>query len=249
MLRLGVARHKESLYRVLRRFQKLGKSPIESKDFGFFPGVGRVPSIYYLTKFGAGLLAEYLGCYQSEINYPKGVKIFQRDYFHRLYTIDFHIALRQQAEKENSKIILFETYFDKVGSNRNGAFSQPLKAKTKINFPSSGEFFIPDIIFHSIPAEGKPSIYAVEIHNGKDTKRFLRQFETYVNALTEGVITEHFHLNIPARVAFVFEFDSAKKYAIQRAKQKKNIDAFYPYFSFNTIQNIQKDFSKGWEIL
>lgn len=79
----------------------------------------------------------------EEIRMPIGrAKLFFKDYFHRKYTIDFHIKLRKWAKKIQIELCFFDTYFDKIGNNRK---NKNLKAKTKLDVGNS--YLIADAVF------------------------------------------------------------------------------------------------------
>ena len=117
LLRLGVASHVNSLRRTLRRFETARKY-VDWAEFGVLPQIGRLPRVYYLTERGARYLAEAWRVEPAEINYPRGVKLFSRDYFHRGATIDFHIELRRFAAQYGLTVEVFHSYFDTAGANR-----------------------------------------------------------------------------------------------------------------------------------
>ena len=170
LLRLGVASHVNSLRRTLRRFET-GRKYVDWAEFGVLPRIGRLPRVYYLTERGARYLAEAWRVEPAEINYPRGVKLFSRDYFHRGATIDFHIELRRFAAQYGLTVEVFHSYFDTAGANRNENPADRLRHLSKV--PLEDSFFIPDAIFAVRASDGSRYLFVLEVYNGIDTKRVL----------------------------------------------------------------------------
>ncbi len=242
--RLGIARHKPSVYKVLRRFQSVRSKLIEKKDFGFIAGVGNLHSVYYLTRQGAAFLAEVQRIDPTEIKYPKGVHIFTRDYFHRVSTIDFHIAFRQWAQRTGARVEFFDTYFDKTGSNRHSRSGKKLRAQTRVDL--SEAFFIPDAIYLYTTVDERRRLVTLEIHNGMDTGRFMKQMEVHLRALEEGAVSDKYGLPFANRVQWVFEHEAALKAALRRMQQRTEVEGFRDYVDFDTIEQVKEDFAGGW---
>lgn len=242
--RLGIAEHRESVYRVLRRFKTTRRKLVEKKDFGFSPGRGNLPSVFYLSRQGAAFLADVHRADPSGIKYPKGVHVFERDYFHRMATIDFHIALRQWANQKGAIIDFFDTYFDKTGSNRGRRSGDKLRARTRVDL--SDRFFIPDAIYLYTTADGRKHLAVVEIHNGMDTGRFMRQMEPHIQALREGAVTDKYGLDFANRSQWIFEHQAAMHAALKRIRRRHAWHQYRPFVDFNTIENVRADFEGGW---
>src|SRR5512132_1230456 len=187
LVRLGVASHINSLRRTLRRFET-GRKYVDWAEFGVLPQIGRLPRVYYLTERGARYLAEAWRVEPAEINYPRGVKLFSRDYFHRGATIDFHIELRRFAAQYGLAVEFFHSYFDTTGANRSEYPAERLRHLSKV--PLEDSFFIPDAIFAVRAPDGARYLFALEVYNGIDTKRVHAQLEKHLVALGEGRISE-----------------------------------------------------------
>lgn len=243
-VRLGVNTHAQSVQRTLRRFKQYRKPFIGKKDFGFIAGVGNLHSVYYLTRHGAALLAEYYRVDISEINYPKGVPDFSKDYFHRWYTVDVHIAFRQWAKKAGTDIEFFHTYFDHTGSNRAGGRKGRLRPRTKIDLADGS--FVPDAIYLAISPDGKKHFAVVEVHNGKDTGRFLQQMEKHALALHTGAVAEAYGLALNNRVRWVFEHEATMKAAMRRIQQEARFTPLRDWVDFNTVERIRENITVGW---
>lgn len=244
--RLGVASHLNSLRRTLRRFDTTRKL-VDFAEFGTLPKIGRLPRVYYLTHRGAKYLAEAWRADQKEINYPKGVKLFSRDYFHRAATIDFHVELRLFAEKHGIEVEFFHTYFDTKGANRNTEPADRLERLTKV--PMKDGFFIPDGVFAVRAPDGKRYLFALEIYNGIDTKRVHQQLIKHLECLREGAITELYGFETANRVLCVFETESALQAAERRLADDEVFSGAKQHFSFSTLPRIREDFAAGWVFL
>jgi len=237
-IQLGLARHRESVHRILSRFDRSRQKLVDKKDLGAIPGQGRLPIVYYLTKLGAHTLAEYPRVDPSEIAYPKSVNFFKKDFEHRQYAVDFHIALRQWAEKQNAVIEFVDSYFDSTGSNRNAGKQDTLKAQTRVEL--SNGFIIPDMIYGVMLSNGKPCLTAVEIHNGKDTGRFIRQIEKHIQALQEGSVTDKYKMNVACFVLGIFEHASIRDASLKRLQQRDDWNTYQNFIALETLDNLRR---------
>ena len=244
LIRLGVAKHKPSVYKIIGRFKTLPRKLIEQKNFAFNPGRGNVHSVYYLTRQGAELLADVFGVDPSRIKYPRGQTIFEDDYFHRVATIDFHIAVRRQARKAGATITFFETYFDKTGSNRKKRSGDRLRARTRVGV--GDRFFNADAIYHYVPPKQQGMLAVFEMHNGRDTGRFMRQLSLRIDALEAGSINEKYQISDPCILQCVFEHESTMNAVIRRLQQQPDLEGFRDYVGLITIEEVRKDFSRSW---
>lgn len=65
-------------------------------------------------------LRDELGHYEEDIKFVKTRgNIFERDYFHRVYIIDFFIGFYMWLVKMDYDLDFFSYYFEKIVSNRN----------------------------------------------------------------------------------------------------------------------------------
>ncbi len=174
-------------------FSKLetGRQPLaKAHNAGRFIGYGQLPYIHYLTKYGAIALAEYYRVPLEKIIYPKGGVQFQRDIFHRIKVIDYHIKFRQWAKQHGYRITIADMYFDKIGSQRQGG----QVSKTKVIL-SDGSFIEPDAIL-GIQHQGQDSIYVLEYHRHTDKKRVAQQLSKVRQAIdSDGAINRKYQVN------------------------------------------------------
>ena len=246
LFRLGVASHLNSVRRALRRFDT-NRKLVDFDEFGALPRIGKLPRIYYLTHRGAKCLAEAWRVDQKEINYPRGVKLFSRDYFHRVATIDFHVELRLFSEKHDIAVEFFHTYFDTKGANRNTKPGDRLERLTKI--PMKDGVFIPDGVFAVRTPDGERYLFSLEIYNGRDTKRVHQQLEKHLLCLREGSITELYGFQKANRVLCVFESEPALRAIEKRLAGDEVFSAAKRQFSLTTLPRIRENFAAGWVFL
>lgn len=131
-----------------------------------------------------------LGEYEEDIKCVKGRgNLFERDYFHRLYTIDFFIAYYKWLAETGYSSEFFNYYFEKEGSNRN----RHKTSSKAVNLLQIGEEkIIPDGIAAFTMPE-RAYLFLFEQHNGKDTKRAMKQLYGHVQALVEGSASQKYN--------------------------------------------------------
>lgn len=211
------------------------------------PKKGRVESVYSLSSFGKRVLIEEFDLTEDEIRAPSGRSFAYRDYFHRRYTIDFHIALEQWANANKLSIPLFETYFDKVGNNRT---SGNLRSKTKIEI-SDSYFIIPDATF-LIDGRRESELFLFEMHNGKDTKRMLKQIHQHAQAMVSRAVHKQYHYDTDKRyrVLILFELKNTMEAFIKRASQEKVFRLIQEYFLLKSLEELNTTpIEKNWKTL
>jgi hypothetical protein len=245
MLRLGIATNKYTLSRYLTRLSR-GNRPFTAwTDFGNLPKIGRLPRIHYLLKRGAKALAEVWRVEEREINYPRGVRIFSRDYFHRVNTVDFHIALRSFAAKNGFEMDFFHTYFDYIGVNRSNNPKRK-KRKTLTWVPLGEGYLVPDINFGVTDATGKPWVCTTEIYRGFATGRVHQQLKKHLYALHEQSISKAYSYPRAVRILAVCENDNAMTAVMKRIRGDRLFSESERFFLFSTLKWIQMDFAGGW---
>jgi len=230
-LTLQISNNKSNLVRPIKDL--LFYNFIGKLTFGVDPKKWKLENIYYLKNKWVRFLQEQLK-YNDDtvIKYPIWTSsMFFRDYYHRLYTIQFHIKLFIYLVQNNWTIKTFDTYFDKIGSNRIDA---NLKAKTKLIF-KDGSYFIPDAICLYEKAN-KPYIFTFEMYRGKDTKRVLKQFIKHLKALHEWLPSKVFNKKIGSKVLCLFNTREAMINVIKRFTQDSKFNNFDNLFIFNYLE-------------
>ncbi len=250
--RLGVNGHEKSVSRTMKRFfdkRRFRREYVGQKNFPVVRGADtNLPSVYYLKYQGAKLLAEYYRIPVSEINYPLSEPAYRQDYYHRIHTVDVHIALRQWAERVGADVGVVDVYFDHVGNTRTGGKKNPLRKQTRIPLgkDEDGRFFEPDLIYLVTMPDGRRQFATVEIHNTRDVKRFLEQMETHAEAITTGAVGIHYEIEIDNRVRWVFWHEGTMFAAMKRIRASGDFEDLRHLIEFNTIDKVKKDFTDGW---
>lgn len=244
MLILGVSKNYNSL-RNYTLSRLMNRKAIKGHDFGWIPQVGRLAKIYYLTPTGAELLAEALRIDSSEIEYPKGGVQFSRDYLHRIHFINFHIYFREWIKETKSELDFFQSYFDKIGSQRAGKVRSTAKTRVQLK----GKTFIPDgITRYQEPNQGKSRLVIIEIHNGVHSKRITEQLVQHMEALQEGLFSHKYGHGVANFVLSIHEHESTLKSVKNRLMNRAEFKPFLPLFLFNTQAQTNQNFSKNWTL-
>jgi hypothetical protein len=200
-----------------------------------------------MEKRGANLLADTFQLDPEEVSYEKVKPPFLQDYYHRVATIDFHIELDIFAKRMKCEVEFFHTYFDTEGANRGTPPANRLRRLTKVKV---GKYhIIPDAIFLLRDPEGKQHLFAVEIYNGFDTKRVVKQLQKHVQAQSEGAISDAYGLALPYRVLLVFDTEEAMQAALKRVKETPDFAEMGSYFAFKSMNGLKRDFAFGWRYL
>jgi len=233
LLTLNIAKSKPNLVRPIKDL--LFYSLVWKLTFGVDPKRWKLENIYYLK-------IKWVKFLQDELNYNEDARtikypiwtnsLFFRDYFHRLSTIEFHIQLFIYLVQNSWTIKIFDTYFDKIWSNRIDA---NLKAKTKLIF-DDGSYFIPDAIC-LYEKQNKPHIFTFEIYRGNDTKRVLKQFNNHLKALNQGLPSKVFNKKIGSKVFVLFDTINAMNSVMQRFSTDSKFINFDNLFIFNYLDN------------
>ncbi|MEY8214278.1 MAG: replication-relaxation family protein [Colwellia sp.] len=211
-----------------------------SKDFGFYPGFGRLPRIHFLSTKGAGFLAENLELEREKIKVPKENKLmFQRDYFHRVASVDFNIGLSKYCKLKGFNKVFFDYYFDMNGSQRNG------DGKAKNALPVGELQIIPDGV-GKVSTQKGDTVFLFEQHNGKDTKRAVQQIFNHMQAIAEMSANKKYNHQKSVRVLYIFESGSCKKAVVRELYKRQDITSFKDYFLFKTQEQLQENFNENW---
>jgi hypothetical protein len=218
----------------------------EKMSFGTIPIKGRFQDLHFLTERGAKMLIESLDLEPEEVKHPsRASTFFKNDYLHRVSTIDLMISFNQWTEKNGYIIDLFDTYFDKVGSQR--ATETGVQSKTRFDLPN-GKNISPDAVV-KYEANGKNYLFCLEVYNGKDTKRVIDQIRKLTYATFEGIPSKKYDHNKTNRNLILFEFDDYKNYAIDRIKKDPYLSQFEgleKVFFFSSIEAQKLDFGANW---
>jgi len=240
MLTLNISTQKSNLSNSLKPL-KLSRRPfIGEMRFGSDPSKGKLESFYYLMNKGVKALIENGIKEKDEIKVPKGRStLFSSDYLHRKITINSHIRCQIECQNNNLELLQFDRYFDKTGNNR---ISKNLRAKTSIKF-SSG-YLIADGSF--LVSKGDQSkLFAIEIYNDRNTKRIIHQLKQHSYGIEESSLCIHFNIEKGHRVCSVFSHIGIMEAVMKRF----NPDRYKDYYLFKTVDQMNDDFLKNWQLL
>jgi hypothetical protein len=251
------------IQRVRQATGKLSSYPSEKKPFiyrerhGVSARLGRLEDVFYLSEYGAGILAEIQNRDSEEISFIKNVKDVHSDYWHRKYCVDFHMLLNRAIAKEYAdklEVVTFDHYFDKSGANHT---SDPttgrLRSRTRADFslkdPSSKKYIIPDVnfILQRIGSPEKKALFCLEMTNGRDTKRILKQITQHKEALSQGVLAEKYGLNTNHKALFLFSETGLLNAVLKRIFEVEGIKSFQKCFYFAFFEDTKKDLFNNWQ--
>ncbi len=215
---------------------KRAKPLVHVQDFGWIPGYGRLESIYQLTKLGAHTLAEFRRCSTEDIEYPKSLLKFQKDYQHRKGLVDIHIAIRAwEADNVERVLLKFDPYY----------FRPNKRAKTQLHFkpdsklpPDYPKQIEPDaIVEYTVNGEGY--IAVIELHWATDTRRVAKQIDRHITALSQNIVAEKYRHLSPHYVISVHENPKNKK-SVQKwfseSHEATNFSEFFDWYEFDTFK-------------
>ncbi|MEZ8738275.1 hypothetical protein AB4189_09690 [Vibrio sp. 10N.286.49.E1] len=242
LMRLMGYKENSHINSMLKRMRERRRPLIKRKEFGFYPGAGRLAPVHFLTRYGADFLVDYLGFDANKIKVPKEhYPLFVRDYFHRKSTIDFNISLKLFCNEHNFEKKFFNYYFEQVGSQRNrtARFINSLKIREDLTI-------IPDGIGKI--ATNEDNLFLFEQHNGSDTKRAVNQIINHISAIEIGVVSEIFNYPRGVRVIYVFEKESCKISVIKELYKIDRIRNFIPYFLFKSQGELNDKFNERWTL-
>jgi hypothetical protein len=239
LMRLGVSKDKRHLYTVLGRLQKANRKPREigELDFGAVPGKGRLSRLYFLTKRGADLLESARKDLEG-VAYVQRATKFNQDYWHRVHTVDVHIALRSFATRDRHEVRYFKTYFEYARQNL---------AVTRVILESA--IIVPDAICMLDCADGYERLFVLEMANGSDTGRIAKQIDRYIEAIEQRAIERAVGADAetPARVLFVFEHMRTLQNLRARLKGDRRLEKWSDYFFSKPLDQMASvPFRENW---
>jgi len=220
---------------------KQGRYPlVKTKDFGRWPGYGRLPHIHYLSPRGVKYLAEVNAVPEKSIRYPKGGVQFTRDLFHRIAVIDCHIAIRKWAEQQGYEITHAALYFDKHGAQR----GQGQVCDTRLELGNMG-IIEPDGIFVLRRDEFVVPLI-LEVHRYPDSKRIAEQLSKHGYGIHIGALNAIYSLGVSPIILSVHEQEYSMLSAQKRLRDAPGFEPFSQGFVFNTVDQVKTDLTKGW---
>ncbi len=238
-LKLDYKISRNQLYSKLKPMREDAKPLVKSIDFGSIPGVGRLDAIYCLSTHGAKVVRD-LGVAENEINYPKRVTAFKNEYNHRIFCVDFHIALNSFAGEIGANVDLFETYYSD-GKKRGK------KGVPRTSFELDGSPIVPDAIFSFTTNDGIRRLCCFEQHNGEDAKRLINQLENYSPFLFSKTIEQAYDYPHSSRVLIVFESQKCLEKVQAAFAKNEALQPFAKHYFLKTNDDLEnKPFKDEW---
>lgn len=258
LMRLGVTKNKSHLSRTLSQLKDtkplVATIPFSKGNRGnktFDPYQEAYENVAYLLPRGAKALMQEFQMQPHQINYPKGQNISYKDYYHRHRTIDNHLALAAAIEQKGFELLFFHHYFDKIGNNRS---LKNQRAKTKIDLTNK-RYIIADACF-AIETDKFNELYCVEMHNGKESKRILKELVNYSEALQLGSATlkyqEEYGCKRGARILNVFTYPNTMQAVLRRIVEEKTLHPkAYQFYLFKTWEEVKNgdSFFEDWHTI
>jgi hypothetical protein len=231
-VRLGITKSKNGMYKALRGVSDEHKPSTLKISCNPNPAIGRLETVYYLSNIGVKHLVT-LGLEVGDIKYPKRDSVsFASDYYHRIYTVDFFISLKNWAIGKGKYLPDFFYYFQQSsGSQRNNKGGKSL-SDTRLDIEMEGVgYIVPDGVFTLKRKDKTPIFGLFEQHNGKDTKKLLGQIRAHCVAMKLGAPSLKYNIQhdreyIANRVFVSFEHEACMQATMHRLA--KNSD-FLPY--------------------
>src|SRR5262249_15906813 len=153
------------------------------------------------------------------------------DYFHRVHTIDCHIAVCQWATSADNSVEFFDTYFDHSSARR---------PRTQVRLRKG--VIIPDAVFRLVDPDGEARLFALEMYNRRQTHRVEQELARYLLALKHEAIEEAYSHPAALRVLCVFDEPSALDLVLKRVVRQPDFQTFGAQFFFKTLTDLTSDF-------
>ncbi len=240
LLQLGIMTDRANINKQLAELRNRFKPFVGSISFGVHPKLGKLESVHYLTAHGALILKECFG-ESFFVRFPKGSNgLFQQDYFHRINTINVHLAFNKWAMTNDLDLLFFRTYFDKLSSGKEKGF----RAESAI-FVNDKEYLIADALC-MLQTPRREELYAVEMYNGDDTHRVHGSLFAHLQALNNGQPSKQFGLDYGSRVLCVFEKENYKILAMKRLSEDSRFESAKSHFLFKSLDELDVDSFFDW---
>ncbi len=240
LLHLQIMSDRANLNKQIAELRNRSKPLIGSITFGVHPKMGKLESVHYLTPHGVFLLQDYFG-EDYFIRFPKGNNgLFQQDYFHRINTINVHIAFKDWAIDNGADLLFFRTYFDKLSSGKEKGY----RAESAILIQGT-EYLIADALC-LLQTPTREELYAIEMYNGDDTHRVHGSLFAHLQALKNGQPSKQFGLNYGSRVLCVFEKENYKIQAMKRVMEDERFATAKSHFLFKSLEELSAESFFDW---
>ena len=186
----------------------------------------------------------------EELGFLEVTSVFHRDYWPRKQRVDFHICLMLALDTApwDLKIEIFDRYFDKTGANRTKSPSaRRLRAKTRLDF-GDGSHIISDanFVLASTGAPERKALFYMDMCNGHNAKRVLRQMELHMVAIREGAMASRYGVAQNHRVLLLFTSRSLMT-AVRKRFGEIGKPAFASYFWYEFVEDAEHDVLGRWQ--
>ena len=230
LIRLGISKDRSHVNRLLRSLRSGEKPLIAGTNYGADPVKGKLESVHHLTAYGQKVLQE-LSPQELKTYDSSGVQAY-KDYFHRLNTIDIHIAFHQFCERNEYEIVIWENYFDRLKNGKQGGI-----AATKLELPSGG-YLMADAL-SCVDKNGKPVLFAIEMYNGKDVTRTVQQLKQHAEALADCSVGKAYGLEQAHWVICVFEEPTLMSTTLEAMENDPIFEHVKHYYLFRTLETVR----------
>jgi hypothetical protein len=248
LARIVGVKNENSVKNALQRLRRFARPLIKTHDYAFIAGYGRLHSISTLTVSGVNVLAEIDRIDASSIYFPALGVQYSRDYLHRRAFIDCHIAITQWANTCGAELRFFDRYFLAEGGNHAGGTDTLIRREyqTKIVLPKA-EIIIPDGIF-AFEQAGKTRLCALEIHQGRETKKIMNELEGHIRAIETAAIRTKYGLDDANFVLSVLQYPETMEVVMKRFRALPDYAALRLAFHFATLADVTNDVRQAWRV-
>jgi hypothetical protein len=244
-------KNEKSVQNALLRMRSV-RPLVHKHEYAFNAGVGRLHSVFTLAPAGVAVLAEILRCDHESIYYPAMGVQYSRDYAHRRNFIDAHIAIESWATTHEAEIEFFDRYFRAEGGNHsaNPTGTDSLvrrEYQTRVVLAATRELIIPDGIF-AFTQNGASRLCALEIHQGRETKKIIAQLETHIRTIEASAIRKKYGREDANFVLSVYEHPETMQAVMKRFASLPNYREIRLAFHFTAIDDVRSDLMRAWRL-
>ena len=249
--RLGVDGYRSNISTQLKGLRDKKKNLVDRISDG---GMNDFEDVYFLTKYGAEVIAEHIETDIEGIKMPRSKpKRWQQSYYHRRSSTDCQIELYLSASEYEVELYYKET--ERTGNTRR---DNNLARKTRID--TRGGYLEPDAIFKLDTTKGsKLYLFEMERRDNRTKKQLEEKLRKHVHALNMKSASRLYNHKKAHRVLFVFEHEATMKFAIDFLK--KNVEGADFWFLFKLYDEVVpgwvapkgkfafgeiKDYSQNW---
>lgn len=208
---------------------------------------GRVEYLYSLAPEGKAVLIEEYGLPAERIRCPKRPTKPKDKYFHRRYIRDCVISFDTFIKRKEGSISLVIFDDDMTGNNRRDGNSQSmatiiLKQEPKLAITA-------DFILKWRLSCHKTMLFVCEMHcRDRDIQVMSKKNYRHLRGLVTKITHETFNYSIEDKLYIMNVFERAKdmKKLQNTSGGRHKFDDTYEFFLFNTLENVQEEFTKGW---